>query len=95
MSKTVYILGAGFSVSAGLPTQFDLTKEIFNPQFSDSEKYTSEQYGLFETQKKLLDLLRLDFGIDGQSEYILTLEDIYTALDRCIVENSNYRSFHP
>lgn len=95
MSKTVYILGAGFSVSAGLPTQFDLTKEIFNTQFSDSEKYTLEQYGLFETQKKLLDLLRLDFGIDGQSEYILTLEDIYTALDRCIVENSNYRSFHP
>jgi hypothetical protein len=95
MSKTVYILGAGFSVSAGLPTQFELTKEIFNPKFSDSDKYNLEKYGLYETQKKLIDLLRLDFGIDGQSKYILTLEDIYTALDRCIIENSNFRNFHP
>ena len=95
MSKKVYILGAGFSVAAGLPTQFDLTKELFNPQFAEHEKYTLEQYGLFEMQKELLKLLKTDFDIDEESKYILTLEDIYTALDRCIIENSNFRSFHP
>ncbi len=40
MNKTIYILGAGFSVSAGLPTQFGLTKEIFNPQFADDKKFS-------------------------------------------------------
>jgi NAD-dependent SIR2 family protein deacetylase len=92
MSRKVYILGAGFSVSAGLPTQFDLTREIFNPQFSDANQ---EQHNFFDTQKKLLELLRSDFGINEESEYSLSLEDIYTPLDRCIIENSNFRSFHP
>src|SRR5687767_14404138 len=95
MSKTVYILGAGFSVSAGLPTQSELTKEIFAQQFQGSDKDNTGQLELFETQQKLLGLLKHDFGIDGGSERILTLEDIYTPLDRCIIENSNFRSFHP
>jgi len=95
MSKTVYILGAGFSVGAGLPTQFELTKEIFNPQFTDSNKYTLELHNMYETQKKLVDLLKNEFGLTEKSEYFLSLEDIYTPLDRCIVENSNFRSFSP
>ncbi len=95
MDKTVYVLGAGFSVSAGLPTQNELTKEIFNPQFADDKKYSLLQYSLFETQTKLLDLLKNEFGIDGNNEFSLSLEDIYTALDRCIQENSNFRYFHP
>jgi hypothetical protein len=95
MSETVYILGAGFSAPAGLPTQFDLTKEIFNPQFSDTNKYSLKQYGLFETQKRFLDLLKNDFGINRDSQHVMSLEDIYTPLDRCIVENSSFRSFQP
>ncbi len=94
MNKKVFILGAGFSAGAGLPTQFELTKEIFNPQFSNG-KYSSEEYSLFDTQKKLINLLKNDFGIDEKSDYLLSLEDIYTPLDRCIVENSNFRSFQP
>ncbi|MFM2335157.1 MAG: hypothetical protein RIS91_1160 [Bacteroidota bacterium] len=95
MDKTVYVFRAGFSVSAGLPTQNELTKEIFNPQFADDKKYSLLQYSLFETQTKLLDLLKNEFGIDGNNEFSLSLEDIYTALDRCIQENSNFRYFHP
>jgi len=64
MEKIVYILGAGFSVTAGLPTQYELTKEIFNPQFSDDNRFSLAQYSLFETQTKLLDLLKNEFGID-------------------------------
>lgn len=94
MSKTVYILGAGFSVTAGLPTQSELTREIFNSQFADAA-YIDEQHLFSETQKKLLQLLRLEFGIDQDSEHILNLEDLYTPLDRCIIENANFRSFHP
>jgi len=95
MSKIVYILGAGFSVSAGLPNQLDLTKEIFNPQFEDSNTYSIEQNQLFDAQKKFTKLLHNDFGINDKSRYLLSLEDIYTPLDRCIVENSNFRSYHP
>lgn len=95
MNKTVYVLGAGFSVSAGLPTQLELTKEIFNPQFADDKKYSLAQYSLFQTQTKLLDLLKNEFGIDSKNEFFLSLEDIYTALDRCIQENSNFRYLHP
>jgi len=91
----VYILGAGFSVSAGLPSQLELTKEIFSPQFGDSRKYSAEQFQLFDTQLKFIKLLRDDFGITEDSQYLLSLEDIYTPLDRCIVENSNFRSYHP
>lgn len=95
MEKIVYVLGAGFSVTAGLPTQYELTKEIFNPQFSDDNRYSLAQYSLFETQAKLLDLLKNEFGIDSSNDFFLSLEDIYTALDRCIQENSNFRYFHP
>lgn len=94
MSKKVYILGAGFSVAAGLPTQFELTREIFNHQLMSS-KHIDQEANIFATQKKLIELLRADFGINDKSEYILSLEDIYTPLDRCIVENSNFRSFQP
>ena len=95
MSKTVYILGAGFSASSGLPTQLELTKEIFNTSIFEAEKKTLELNDLIDTQNKLLDLLLFDFGINGNSEYIPTLEDIYTSLDRCIAEKSTFRSFHP
>lgn len=95
MSKTVYVLGAGFSVSAGLPTQFDLTKEIFNLQFLESKKHAPEYSNLYNTQKKLIDFLENDFNITAESNYKLSLEDLYTPLDRCILENSNFRSFQP
>jgi NAD-dependent SIR2 family protein deacetylase len=95
MKKQVFILGAGFSVAAGLPSQYDLTKEIFEPQKSDSEAYDLTLYNLYETQRQLLRFLETEFGITSDSEYLLQLEDIYTPLDRSIVENSTFRTFPP
>jgi len=95
MKKQTFILGAGFSVPAGLPTQYDLTKELFNPQYGDERKFINELSDIWRTQEKFLNFLQDDFGIDEDSEHILTLEDIYTPLDRCITENSSYRSFSP
>ncbi len=95
MSKQTFILGAGFSVPAGLPTQYQLTKELFNAQIADDKKYKTDLHQLNSIQKKFLRFLKDDFGIDGTSSRLLTLEDIYTPLDRCIAEGSSYRSFSP
>ncbi len=95
MSKVVYILGAGFSRPAGVPTQLELTKELFNEQYTEFKDARQELEKLTCKQKKLIEFLKSEFGLDQTSNITLSLEDLYTPLDRCIQENSNYRTYLP
>ncbi|EOT7837962.1 TPA: hypothetical protein ACP31J_001102 [Pseudomonas aeruginosa] len=83
--KTVYILGAGFSVDAGAPMQAAIIPEAFrlhksNPgsfdkvKFDDFTSFIGEQLNISEDMFPKIDL-----------------EDVFTPLDRCLAENSQFR----
>lgn len=83
--KTVYIIGAGFSVEAGAPTQASLLLEALRLFEENSNNYNPQR---FETFKNfLIDQL----GYSEDKLYQVELEDIFTPLDRCLTESSQFR----
>ncbi|WP_318345680.1 SIR2 family protein [Flagellimonas baculiformis] len=92
MSKTVYILGAGFSIPAGAPTQAGLTKAIFKlkkkPIYLDN-KILQQYFEKFE------EFLERQLLVEKENLNDVALEDIFTPIDRCIIENSSYRTIEP
>ncbi len=89
--KTVYILGAGFSKPAGAPIQFELMQDIINLR----NQYFSEQETILTKLDRFEDFLGNYLFIDSQNFYKVTLEDIFTPLDRCIIDNVAYRGILP
>ncbi|WNM57329.1 hypothetical protein [Candidatus Nitrospira allomarina] len=83
--KTVFILGAGFSLDAGAPTQASLMAEAFRLYREDRSLFDPER---FEDFKKFL-LNQLNVSEGNLSK--VALEDIFTPLDRCLSENSQFR----
>src|SRR6185295_11596740 len=80
--KTVYILGAGFSVPAGAPSQQEIMSGIFQLPNSNLQI------------RRCRDSLRSFFGALNLSEKHfkdISLEDIYTPLDRCLVDGVSFR----
>lgn len=90
ISKTVYILGAGFSMDAGAPSQAKIVRAIF------------ELKGVFEKKngktinewiKKFDDFLKTALNVDDNSKYYYTLEDIYTPIDRSIADGMSFKNY--
>lgn len=89
--KTVYILGAGFSKPAGAPVQFELMEDIINLR---NQNFV-EQETILEKLNRFEDFLENHLFIDRQNFYKVTLEDIFTPLDRCVIDNVAYRGILP
>jgi len=87
MSKTVFILGAGFSMPAGAPGQEALLKKILN--------YNGYDYGnpVIEWISELKEFLSSAFILEPAEMESICLEDIYTPIDKCISENSSFRGY--
>ncbi|KPA06474.1 hypothetical protein [Pantoea agglomerans] len=83
--KTVYILGAGFSVDAGAPTQQSIISKAFDLNEQDESNFDKCKFEIF--RDFIVDQLNVEFDNAGKVD----LEDIFTPLDRCINENSQYR----
>jgi len=83
--KTVYVLGAGFSVEAGAPTQAAIIPEAFRLK---SEKPNSFDNEMFEAFTNFISS-QLNVAEENYSE--IALEDIFTPLDRCLGESTQYR----
>ena len=83
--KTVYILGAGFSVEAGAPTQANLMSEAFRLYTENSNKYDEQRFRVFA------DFLSTQLNISEADFPQIELEDIFTPLDRCLAESSQFR----
>lgn len=83
--KTVYILGAGFSVEAGAPTQAHLLTEAFNLYEKHPKKYDSKKFSTFK------EFLIEQLGYTEDQLNSVELEDIFTPLDRCLTESSQFR----
>lgn len=93
MNKTVYIIGAGFSKSANAPLQSELIDEIFKIR---NDELPSEYGQIFNQYRKdfknfLLDTMFIDENNFGK----ISLEDIYTPIDRCINDNLAFRNISP
>lgn len=89
MDKTVYILGAGFSKPAKAPIQSEIIDEILKLRggnFGDKDK-TIKGY-LDEFEKFLSD----ELFIDPKDFCNVALEDVFTPIDRCIVDGISFRS---
>ncbi len=90
MNKTVYILGAGFSVGSGAPKQSELISEILKlPQaYTRRHKHTVQAW-----VDELRDFLLHTLNIDRDHLEYYNLEDIYTPIDRAIADNNSFRNF--
>jgi NAD-dependent SIR2 family protein deacetylase len=86
MNKTVYILGAGFSINAGAPSQEKLVEKIF--------EIAREFPGTFEkgSVRKFRGFLTKTLNVPKILQSKIPLEDIFTPLDKCLVDNLSFRN---
>ena len=93
MNKTVYILGAGFSMDAGAPSQANLVKAIFELRNNDSYSKTKQQPLIHKWIDELDKFLKEGLCVSDEEKTYYTLEDIYTPIDKCISENISFRNY--
>lgn len=89
-NKTVYILGAGFSMDAGAPSQANIIQEIFNLREAYPTKYRRT---VLEWVDKFDQFLQTSLKVNDQNKIWYSLEDIYTPIDKSIVEGSSFREY--
>jgi NAD-dependent SIR2 family protein deacetylase len=82
--KTVFILGAGFSFEAGAPTQNQLVKKIFEINRNNSS--VKKELDFFK--KFLTDTLNIPEVFHDR----VSLEDVFTPIDRCAFDNISFRN---
>jgi hypothetical protein len=88
LGKTVYILGAGFSIGAGAPSQEGLVKRIF--QISAESPHEFKVGSVEEFKSFLTDTLQIPDEIHDS----VPLEDIFTPLDKCVNDNISFRNLN-
>lgn len=84
--KTVYVLGAGFSIEAGAPSQEKIVSKIFE---------IHEREPIFFGEKKIAkfkSFLQNTLNISENYQKTIPLEDIFTPLDSCIANNISFRN---
>jgi hypothetical protein len=86
MDKTLYILGAGFSIEAGAPSQEKLMGKIF--------QIHSDTPSVFEMDaiKKFKIFLTETLNIPEAFYHNIPLEDIFTPIDRALLDNTAFRN---
>jgi NAD-dependent SIR2 family protein deacetylase len=84
-NKTVYILGAGFSIDAGAPLQSNIVEDIFILQEENSHLFQNGQI------KEFRNFLTNTLFIQEELHSKIPLEDIFTPLDRCLADNISFR----
>src|ERR1043165_48387 len=88
--KTVYIIGAGFSMSAGAPSQSAIISEIFELEKVDFNRNTSKVKNWI---KEFREFLEESLFLTPDERDYYTLEDIYTPIDRSIAEGISFRGY--
>lgn len=83
--KTVYILGAGFSIEAGALAQNEIVASAFGLWRENEFNFDRNKFMRFES------FLRDQLNLSERQFMEVPIEDIFTPLDRCLSENSRYR----
>lgn len=98
MGKTVYVLGAGFSKPAGFPLQREIYPEVVCQAFRASRSViSSHPYLTFDiSQDVFLFLTAAGFvnAKNGKLRSDLSLEDLFTLLDRVIQDRGTYCGYN-
>lgn len=85
-TKTVYIIGAGFSVEAKAPSQEKLVQKIFEVHNANPEVFKENRITEF------IEFLNETLCIPKELHETIPLEDIFTPLDSCIANNVSFRN---
>lgn len=93
MEKTVFLLGAGFSKNENAPLQGEIIREIFQINTKELLPGYRRIYTRYRNDFKAF-LSEIMF-IDESKFESLSLEDIYTPIDRCIMDNLSFRNISP
>lgn len=88
--KKVFVLGAGFSMDAGAPSQAQIMKEIFD--YGKKNNFTSKNEE--EKFSKFKDLITNRMHVNEQQASKVKLEDIFTPLDSCLSNNAQFRGMN-
>jgi len=83
MGKTVYILGAGFSMDAGAPPQSKIIENIFrlrNIEFPNKKN-------VLNWIKTFEEFLSIGLNIPKENHQLIDLEDVFTPIDRALLES--------
>jgi len=92
MGKTVYVIGAGFSKGLNAPLQSELIKSIF--ELDIRELPPQEEHLYLLCRENFTKFLEEVLFIDANGFNAITLEDIYTPIDRCIIDNASFRTLN-
>ena len=84
--KTVYVLGAGFSKPAGAPSQEEILGVIFRKE--------PVQAAVKKRRARFKKFLTKCLGVPPKKISSLSLEDIYTPIDRCLVDGTSFKGKH-
>jgi NAD-dependent SIR2 family protein deacetylase len=82
--KTLFILGAGFSMSAGGPAQQQILPAIFDLPASAGPN-------VLEARSRFEEFAFKTLGISKERLRQISLEDIYTPIDRCLADSISLR----
>lgn len=83
--KTVYILGAGFSVEAGAPTQAKILSKAFELHNNNHSIFDERKFSTFKR------FLKNQLNIKENDLDQVEIEDIFTPLDRCMTDSIQFR----
>jgi len=89
MDKTVYILGAGFSKPAEAPIQSEIVGETPNFRTKNFGSKDRTIKGYLDHFEKFLEN---ELFIDRSNFKTIALEDVFTPIDRCIIDGISFRS---
>jgi hypothetical protein len=82
--KVVYVLGAGFSIPAGAPTQAQILGDILTLETLNEK--------VAKAKDRLEAFLINDLRIKREDIPQVALEDVYTPIDRCIADGTAFKS---
>lgn len=85
-NKTVYVLGAGFSKEAKAPSQEEIVSKIFEMNKNGLSFFEPKKFNKFKS------FLSDTLHIPSNLQETIPLEDIFTPLDRCLLDNISFRN---
>lgn len=98
MGKTVYVLGAGFSKPAGFPLQREIYPEVVSQAFLASRSVlSSHPYLTFDVSQDVFLFLTAARFVNARNGKLcseLSLEDLFTLLDRVIQDRGTYCGYN-
>lgn len=97
MGKTVYVLGAGFSKPAGFPLQRKIYPMVVWQSFCAKQSVMGDDYATFGVSQEVFMFLSEAGFVDAKNGKLLSnlsLEDLFTLLDRVIQDRGTFCGYN-